>query len=186
MSNRNIIEIGILLYPAAQLATVLGLTDLFVFAQRIASERGATDTPTLRISQWQMQSPHESPVRIQDSLPGTNTRPAVLILPPSLEEPIATSAAAPYREWLQEQHRDGTTLASVCAGAFLLGETGVLSGRTITTHWLYVEKFTERFPACSSMSISSSSTPTTSSPLAASWPGSIWDCAWWTATWALR
>ena len=101
MSDRNIIEIGILLYPAAQLATVLGLTDLFVFAQRIASERGATDTPTLRISQWQMQSSHESPVRIQDSLPGTNTRPAVLILPPSLEEPIATSAAAPYREWLQ-------------------------------------------------------------------------------------
>ncbi|HAQ25142.1 GlxA family transcriptional regulator [Stutzerimonas nitrititolerans] len=146
MSDRNIIEIGILLYPAAQLATVLGLTDLFVFAQRIASERGATDTPTLRISQWQMQSSHESPVRIQDSLPGTNTRPAVLILPPSLEEPIATSAAAPYREWLQAQHRDGTTLASVCAGAFLLGETGLLSGRTITTHWLYVEKFTERFP----------------------------------------
>src|SRR5690606_8749263 len=137
---------SILLYPAAQLATVLGLTDLFVFAQRIASERGATDTPLLRISQWQMQSPHESPVRIQDSLPGTNTRPAVLILPPSLEEPIATSAAAPYREWLQAQHRDGTTLASVCAGAFLLGETGLLSGRTITTHWLYVEKFSERFP----------------------------------------
>lgn len=26
------------------------------------------------------------------------------------------------------------------------GETGLLSGRTITTHWLYVEKFAERFP----------------------------------------
>lgn len=127
MSDRNIIEIGILLYPAAQLATVLGLTDLFVFAQRIASERGATDTPTLRISQWQIQNPHESPVRIQDSLPGTNTKPAVLILPPSLEEPIGVSAAAPYRQWLQAQHREGTTLASVCAGAFLLGETGLLS-----------------------------------------------------------
>lgn len=61
------------------------------------------------------------------------------------EEPITTHAAAPYREWLRAQHSEGVTLASVCAGAFLLSETSVLSGRTIATHWLYMEKFAERF-----------------------------------------
>ena len=145
MTDRPVIEIGILLYPGAQLATVLGLTDLFAIAQRIANERAGPTAPALRISHWRKQSPTEAPVRIQDSLPGMATTPAVLILPPSLEEPIGASAAAPYTAWLREQHENGVTLASVCAGAFLLGETGLLSGRTITTHWHYVEPFAERF-----------------------------------------
>jgi transcriptional regulator GlxA family with amidase domain len=37
-------------------------------------------------------------------------------------------------------------LGSICAGAFLLGETGLLTGRTVTTHWAYGEAFQTRFP----------------------------------------
>lgn len=69
-----------------------------------------------------------------------------MILPPSLEEPITSAAAAAYSAWLRAQHGAGVTLASICAGAFLLGETGLLSGRTITTHWHYAGKLAERFP----------------------------------------
>ncbi|MHB1370168.1 MAG: GlxA family transcriptional regulator, partial [Pseudomonadaceae bacterium] len=39
MAQENSIEIGILLYPGAQMAAVLGLSDLFAIAQRIADER---------------------------------------------------------------------------------------------------------------------------------------------------
>jgi len=148
MPQRKVIEIGILLYPGAQLATVLGLTDLFAFAQRIASGHSADDAAAtvLRVSQW--QSPHAGaePVRIVDSLPDEQTLPTIMILPPSLEDPIDRTAAMPYGEWLRAQHQAGVTVASVCAGAFLLGETGLLAGRTITTHWLYAERFAERFP----------------------------------------
>jgi transcriptional regulator GlxA family with amidase domain len=37
-------------------------------------------------------------------------------------------------------------LASSCGGAFLLGETGLLSGRPATTHWAFAEPFRLRFP----------------------------------------
>lgn len=37
-------------------------------------------------------------------------------------------------------------LASVCAGAFLLGETGLLDRRTVTTHWTYAQALQDRFP----------------------------------------
>lgn len=148
MPQDVVIEIGILRYPGAQLATVLGLSDLFAFAQRIADGRLATEAPrtVLRISHWQSPGPDAAPVRTEDSLSAAHTVPSVIILPPSLEEPIASAAAAPYSTWLQAQHQAGVTLASICAGAFLLGETGLLSGRTITTHWQYAEKFEERFP----------------------------------------
>jgi transcriptional regulator GlxA family with amidase domain len=35
---------------------------------------------------------------------------------------------------------------SVCTGAFLLAEAGLLAGRTVTTHWAYCEAMARRFP----------------------------------------
>jgi AraC family transcriptional activator FtrA len=41
----------------------------------------------------------------------------------------------------------GATLLSVCSGAFLLGEAGLLDGRRCTTHWRHAQEFAARFPA---------------------------------------
>ena len=48
--------------------------------------------------------------------------------------------------WLTERHAAGTTLCSVCGGAFLLAETGLLAGRSATTHWTFIQALAERFP----------------------------------------
>jgi transcriptional regulator GlxA family with amidase domain len=40
----------------------------------------------------------------------------------------------------------GARILSVCSGAFLLGEAGLLDGRECTTHWLYVDELQRRFP----------------------------------------
>lgn len=143
------IEIGIVLYPDAQMAAVLGLTDLFVLAQQLAARHGNENMPMLRVSHWQLKDAQHPPVRVFDSLPANRGSPEVLILPPSLKEPISPQCAQPYLNWLVAQHQEGVTLASICAGAFLLAETGLLAGRTITTHWLYAEKFMSRFPGVS-------------------------------------
>ena len=36
---------------------------------------------------------------------------------------------------------------SVCTGAYLLAQTGLLDGRRVTTHWAIAERFTASFPA---------------------------------------
>ncbi|MGW5571534.1 helix-turn-helix domain-containing protein [Nocardia thailandica] len=41
----------------------------------------------------------------------------------------------------------GATVLTVCSGAFLAGEAGLLDGRACTTHWRYVEQLAARFPA---------------------------------------
>ncbi|HEX3588814.1 MAG TPA: helix-turn-helix domain-containing protein [Pseudonocardiaceae bacterium] len=41
----------------------------------------------------------------------------------------------------------GSTLLSVCSGAFLLGAAGLLDGRRCTTHWAEAAEFARRFPA---------------------------------------
>ncbi len=37
-------------------------------------------------------------------------------------------------------------IASVCTGAFILGEAGLLDGRRVTTHWIHARKLQAQFP----------------------------------------
>jgi transcriptional regulator GlxA family with amidase domain len=41
---------------------------------------------------------------------------------------------------------DGGTVASVCTGAFLVAQTGLVDGRRITTHWQARDAFRRQFP----------------------------------------
>ncbi len=49
-------------------------------------------------------------------------------------------------DWLKTQYEKGTALASVCTGAFLLAEAGLLDGMDATTHWTVFDEFSERYP----------------------------------------
>lgn len=136
-------QIGILLYPGAQISAVLGLTDLF----HLACQSAQTQQIGLRVRHLRADDNRE-PRPVFDSDPHTpeDARCDVLILPPSLEPPITARDAAPLAGWLRDRHAEGAVLASVCGGAFLLGETGLLGGRAVTTHWTYEQSFQDRFP----------------------------------------
>lgn len=140
------IEIGLVVYPGAQQAAVLGLTDLFGVANRIAASYREQDGPLLRITHWQQGCSESPPVRVFDSGADGASRLSVLILPPTLDEPTGTTCPASLAAWLRARHADGVVLGSVCAGAFLLAETGLMAGRRMTTHWAYAERLQERFP----------------------------------------
>lgn len=125
------VTVALLAYPDAQQAALLGLSDLFALANRRADAHGASGLPRFAVNAWTPDSP----------------RPAYLLVPPALGEPPTAQVAAPLVEPLRTLHRAGTVLVSVCAGAFLLAETGVLNGRRATTHWVYDAPFAARFPA---------------------------------------
>lgn len=141
-----IAEIAVLAYPGAQLGAIHGLTDLFSVANLMASRRLGDGAPRIRVSHWR-ETGDGGVARVFDSHPEAPGEPDFIIMPPAVIAPITAEEAAPLAVWLLERHRRGTTLASVCAGAFLLGETGLLDGRAATTHWFYADDFAERFPS---------------------------------------
>jgi transcriptional regulator GlxA family with amidase domain len=51
--------------------------------------------------------------------------------------------------WLRAQGGRANRLVSVCTGAFLLAEAGLLDGRRVTTHWAYCRTLAARYPAIS-------------------------------------
>jgi transcriptional regulator GlxA family with amidase domain len=48
--------------------------------------------------------------------------------------------------WIREQYKNGAEIASICTGAFLLAATGLLEGKTCSTHWNAATDFKRMFP----------------------------------------
>lgn len=148
--GRDSAEIGLLVYPGAQLSAVHGLTDLFRVAGRLAAERGGAGAPALRVSHWRLSDAgpgrRAEVERMPDGPPGPAVPLAALIVPPSLDREPLGDRAAPLADWIAARHAAGAVVCSVCAGAFLLAETGLLAGRPATTHWGLADRFAERFP----------------------------------------
>jgi len=47
---------------------------------------------------------------------------------------------------VREAEARGAWVLSVCSGAFVLGEAGILNGRRSTTHWMYAEDLARAYP----------------------------------------
>jgi transcriptional regulator GlxA family with amidase domain len=59
----------------------------------------------------------------------------------------STSLACPeLTDWLRRHAPQARRVASVCTGAFLLAEAGLLAGKRATTHWAFGEVLARRFP----------------------------------------
>jgi len=50
-------------------------------------------------------------------------------------------------QWLQEAHKNGAKLCTVCNAAFVLAHAGLLDNRSCTTHWKRVDQLKESYPA---------------------------------------
>lgn len=70
--------------------------------------------------------------------------PDTLLVAGSVGVPdIASRAVA---DWLAQTAPETRRHGSVCTGAFLLGDAGLLKGRHVATHWQFAALLAERFP----------------------------------------
>lgn len=145
-AQRSTVELGVLIYQGAQLAAVHGLTDLFGVANRIAAEHDSAQLPLLRVSHWQVDA-HGTPARTFDSHPGPEQPMMAVLVPPSIAEFTEDQAPPALLEWLRLQHAGGTVLGGVCIGSIMLARSGLLDGRSATTHWSSAKSFAASYPA---------------------------------------
>jgi transcriptional regulator GlxA family with amidase domain len=140
-------EIGIVLYPGVQTACVHGLTDLFEIAANIARDQQRDGRFPLRVTHWQPTHSRDTELScVYDSTSRGNPQPGILIIPPTLVDLPDPDVPAGVVSWLRSHYACGAKLVSVCSGAFILAETGLVAGRSVSTHRICAEALAKRFP----------------------------------------
>jgi transcriptional regulator GlxA family with amidase domain len=49
-------------------------------------------------------------------------------------------------EWIRKQYQNGVNICSICMGAFVLAETGLLNGKSCTTHFKKTKELQLKYP----------------------------------------
>ena len=147
MSASTAHEIGIVHYPGAQVACILGLTDLFGVASTIALDQRRSGQSTLRVTHWQPLHSRDANLScVYDSAPRGGPTPRTLIIPPTMVDLPDPDVPAGVVSWVRIRHAAGATLVSLCSGAFILAETGLVDGKSVATHQICAEALAKRFP----------------------------------------
>ncbi len=119
-------------------ALTLGAAIELVFISILPHEDKATSSAGLHFHALQ----NFNDIQLQES--------DVLILPgldfSSLCDNKFIKRAQPFLRWAKEQHNSKVLICSVCTGAFLLAESGLLNDQPCTTHWKYFAAFETKYP----------------------------------------
>ncbi len=148
MTASETLTVGIVLFPDVEVLDFAGPFEVFSVAARIAGKAIGAATPPFRVVTIAATA---SPVAARHGLKVvadhdfTTAPPIDLLIVPGgvMDQPLGDPATL---DWVRETSARATLTASVCTGAFVLAEVGLLSGRTATTHWEDVADLRERFP----------------------------------------
>ncbi|WP_407542408.1 DJ-1/PfpI family protein (plasmid) [Deinococcus radiomollis] len=134
----------VLLLPGVHLLDLAGPVQVC----HSANEQGADYA--LTFCACQPQVPSAQGLTLADLSPLPEIQPGDLILVPGVQvgpaQHLPTLLPPEASDWLRGSAQRGAEVAAVCAGAFALGEAGLLAGRRCTTHWSLTSLLQMRYP----------------------------------------
>jgi transcriptional regulator GlxA family with amidase domain len=135
------------LFDQVQSLDVTGPLEVFTGANAWRASRGEEAAYDIRTA-----SLGARPVRTSSGLrvtPDEDLREQQTLRPDLLIVPGGQGSRQPDPElvsWIRARAPQADRLVSVCTGAFLLAEAGLLAGRRVTTHWAYCGTLAARYP----------------------------------------
>ncbi|MCM2579886.1 GlxA family transcriptional regulator [Streptomyces meridianus] len=141
--GRRTHSVLLVLFHGVQSLDVTGPLEVFSGASRLLGDRAAYCVRTATLDGGPVRSSSGLLLTPDSSLP-RSPRPDTLLVPGG----AGTRHPDPRLiDWLRRTAPRAPRVVSVCTGAFLLAEAGLLDGRRATTHWAMCDTLSRRFPA---------------------------------------
>jgi transcriptional regulator GlxA family with amidase domain len=133
--------IGVLIFPEFQLLDAAGPISVFEIAQRISGK--PPSIRTLAVTPGAIRS--SSGVEMLARSFGSSRAITTLIISggPGVG---AAARCETTLDFVRAAEKRGVRIASVCSGAYILAEAGILDGRRATTHWQRTQHFLKTYP----------------------------------------
>ncbi|HET8573594.1 MAG TPA: helix-turn-helix domain-containing protein [Edaphocola sp.] len=142
-------HISILAMPAGNLGSIDNPRRAFHFVNEYCRQMGQAPIFKVQVVGLDKEIPMGSGLyTLHADATINNIRKTDLIIIPAIEDDIAGSlqAGKPFIPWVVKQRHQGAEVASLCMGAFLLAATGLLNGKSCSTHWKAANEFNKLFP----------------------------------------
>jgi transcriptional regulator GlxA family with amidase domain len=145
--GHSLIMIGVLVFPDFQLLDAAGPISVFEIASRFAGAAVSTDiVPSIRVLAA-TPGPVRSSSGVEMMARGFKPSRAIRTLIVAGGEGVRTAARCDKTlAFVKAMARRGVRVASVCSGAYILAEAGLLDGRRATTHWRRTRHFLSTYP----------------------------------------
>lgn len=144
------IDIAVLALDGAVYSSIIGPIDVFSVANVLRETNGQQPFARVRVLKVSRRQPLSfNRIRIYTHGRIDNGDQYDVIMVPAMmqvKEKQVRPSPPQLVQWLRRQHDRGACLSSVCAGSFLLAQTGLLDGRNATTHWNLAGQFQESYP----------------------------------------
>jgi transcriptional regulator GlxA family with amidase domain len=141
-----------LLYPEGQcnlstVACIVGTVEIFSRANAWWIQQGNKQKYELTVAGTRPKKEYiNNLVALKTDACITDITKTDLIIIPSAMPGKDTSESKLMSDWIKEQYKAGTEIATMCSGAFILASTGIMDGRSCSTHWSYADKFRQTYP----------------------------------------
>lgn len=140
-------SIVLLAFPNVQLLDVSGPLQVFASANELARMRGLPPPYALRlVSVEGGLVASSSGIALQTASRQSVKGPIDTLIIPGGCGVSAASADARVTRWTFRLAKRSARIASVCSGAFLLAQTGLLDGKRVVTHWARCDELASRYP----------------------------------------
>jgi transcriptional regulator GlxA family with amidase domain len=140
-------KIDVLAFPAVQLLDVTGPVQVFASANDIVADAGGARPYRVRIVAQGGEGVRTSAGVTLAAVTLTSGDETLDTLIVAGGEGVGSASEDPVLvDWVRRRASKARRVASICTGAFLLGEAGVLDGRRVATHWKFCARLAERYP----------------------------------------
>src|SRR5882757_3700246 len=133
--------IGVLIFPDFQLLDAAGPISVFEVAARVAGK--PPSIKAIAVTPGAVRSSSGVEMLVRGIKPSGAITTLIVAGGPGVR---AAAACAKTLAFVRGQEKRGVRIASVCSGAYILAEAGILDGRRATTHWQRTQHFLKTYP----------------------------------------